>query len=153
VARDAIARQYDVDKNSVQIDIKKGLITFFAKPGRSVDLDQVHASIQATRLSGRTGMRVHSLEITATGEVVRTGKPMLWKVAGTGQLFELAADPERRGGSAPSPFARLQEALQRGDKVVSVTGHLPTWNGPFPEVLKVPPGGADQVTAFETAGQ
>ena len=39
MARDATARQYDVDADGVQLDVKKGEITFRAKKGRLVDLE------------------------------------------------------------------------------------------------------------------
>ena len=54
MARDAIARQYDVDKNSVKLemeaaggDYRPGTIRFIAKQGKSINLDQI-------RENGRT---------------------------------------------------------------------------------------------------
>ena len=77
MARDAISRQYDVDKNSVQLvmedaagNYKPGTITFRAKDGKSINLDQIRESIKATRLSGGTSMRVTHLEVTALGDVI-----------------------------------------------------------------------------------
>jgi hypothetical protein len=35
VAHDATARQYDVDADTVELDIATGLITFRANPGRT----------------------------------------------------------------------------------------------------------------------
>src|SRR5262245_4802823 len=64
VARDAIARQYDVDADSVKLEIDKGLVTFGAKKGRLVDLDKLHESIWATRLSGKTGMSLDWIDVT-----------------------------------------------------------------------------------------
>src|SRR5919202_144121 len=97
MARDAIARQYDVDKNSVTLEpgtvkeqYQAGTISFRAKEGKSIDLEKLRQSIAATRLSGGTNMRMDYLEITATGEVVSAaGKDPVLKVSGTGQEFLL----------------------------------------------------------------
>ncbi len=137
MARDAIARQYDVDKNSVTLTSDEdkgrycpGTISFRAKPGKSIDLEKLRASIAATRLSGGTNMRMDWLEITARGEVVGRGQELRLKVSGSGQEFVLAEDP-----SAKAVLPRLREALKRG-AVTSVTGHVQGWNGRFPDVLK-----------------
>src|SRR5918912_1351855 len=96
MARDAIARQYDVDKNRVLLlcetetgSYRPGTITFFPKKGKTLDLRKMVESITATRLSGGTGMSMNWLEITATGEVVLDGKTALLKVSGTKQQFVL----------------------------------------------------------------
>ena len=70
MARDATARLYDVDADRVELNVKQGLITFRAKKGRAVDLDKLHESIWATRLSGSTGMSLNWIDVTAEGEVV-----------------------------------------------------------------------------------
>jgi len=142
VARDATARQYDVDKNSVKLycepgpgDYRPGTITFNAKKGKSIDLDKMRESIAATRLSGGTNMRVDYLEITATGAVTAGNKDVVLAVSGTGQEFMLGEDPEAKKAEA-TPLARLREALRRGDTVVSVSGRVQGWNGKFPAVLR-----------------
>src|SRR5712691_10697440 len=96
MARDAIARQYDVDKNLVTLTCepgkggyRPGLITFYPKKGKSLDLDKMRESITATRLSGKTSMGVVYLEITATGELSDDKQGPVLKVAGTGQQFVL----------------------------------------------------------------
>ena len=136
MARDAIARQYDVDKNSVVLfceDDKRqyspGTILFSARKGRSVDLEKMRESITATRLSGGTNMRVDRLDITARGEVVTGGPELLFKVTGTSQEFVLAEDP-----GAKDAFQRLRET--RGAKIVTVTGRVHGWEGRFPDVLR-----------------
>jgi hypothetical protein len=134
VARDATARQYDVDADTVVLDIKTGLITFRAKKGRLVDLDKLHESIWATRLSGGTGMAINWLDVTAVGQVVVEKTETRLKVTGSDQFFVLRKDP--KDGKA---FDRLQEALKRGDRVVSVTGRVDGWKGHFPPFLKVLP--------------
>ena len=76
MARDAITRQYDVEKNRVTLTCadgkegyRPGLITFHAKKGKSIDLTKIRESIAATRLSDGTAMSVDYLEITALGAV------------------------------------------------------------------------------------
>lgn len=137
MARDATARLYDVDADNVGLEIKTGTITFRAKKGRLVDLDKLHESIWATRLSGKTGMAMNWIDVTAVGEVVfDQARPRL-KVAGSEQTFVLADDAKTpRKADEKSPFARLQEALDRGEKVVSVTGRVEGWGGHFPDFLK-----------------
>jgi hypothetical protein len=140
VARDATARLYDVDADGVQLDIPKGEVTFRAKKGRLVDLDKLHESIWATRLSGKTGMAMNWLDVTAVGEAVLGDKQTRMKVTGSDQYFVLADDPiaKPRDGEK-TPFASLREALARGEKVVSVTGRVEGWGGPFPEFLSALP--------------
>jgi hypothetical protein len=165
VARDAIARQYDVDKNSVKIEIGTGgkegyypgTITFFPKKGRSIDLAKMHESIKATRLSGGTSMKIAHFDITATGEVVTVGKETVLKVMGTKQQFTLGEDPSLDAKVVVKGFQELQKALARGEKVTSVTGRVQGWSGLFPQVMKALPGASSKtgpgliVLDFETA--
>ena len=140
MARDATARLYDVDADDVKLDTKKGEITFRAKKGRLVDLDKLHESIWATRLSGKTGMAMNWIDVTAVGEVVLDQTQPRLKVSGTNQYFVLAEDTKAtRKPNEKTPFARLQEALGRGDKVLSVTGRVEGWGGHFPDFLKTLP--------------
>src|SRR5262249_10059665 len=139
MARDAIARQYDVDADSITIVLpprqkggyQLGAIKFAPKKGRSIDLDKLCESITATRLSGGTNMRVDYLEITAKGQLFERDKELVLKVSGTGQEFLLSEEPTAKDG-----LQRLREAVARGDKVSTVTGRVPGWNGRFPEVLR-----------------
>jgi hypothetical protein len=143
VASDAIARQYDVDKNSVTLtcepgkgSYRPGTITFLAKKGSSINLEKIHESITATRLSGGTNMKVDYLEITATGDIRAGDKEIVLKV-GKDRRFVLA-DGDK------GTVKKLREALARGDKVTQITGRVQGWNGRFPvmlqELSKVPPG-------------
>jgi hypothetical protein len=166
VARDAIARLYDVEKNSVKLvaepakgSYQPGTILFSARKNKSIDLDKMYASLQATRLSGGTRMGIDYLEITATGQVVAAERDVLLKVAGTAQQFALGDDPSAKPKEGEkSPFQRLQEALARGAKVTGVTGRVQGWNGVFPVVLRSWPDEATKkppmliVTDFQTAG-
>jgi hypothetical protein len=134
VVRDATARQFDVDKNSVVLDQKARTITFFAKKGESIHVEKLFTSLQATRMSARTGNGLVSLALVATGDVVVVEKDTVLKVAGTAQQFLLAEDFEK------TPFKKLQEALAGGTKRVKVTGRVDGWQGHFPEFLKALPG-------------
>jgi hypothetical protein len=153
MARDAIARQFDVDKNSVVLTHQEqkggyhpGTIIFHAKQGKSIDLEKMRESIAATRLSGGTNMSVDWLEITARGDVVADGKDLLLKVSGTGQAFVLGEDPK-----AKAVLLRLREALPQGAQNVRVTGHVAGWNGRFPVVLKaMAPGAAPRTSLLLT---
>jgi hypothetical protein len=138
MARDAITRQYDVDKNRVTLtcaegkeSYRPGLITFPAKQGKSIDLAKIHESLTATRLSGGTAMSVEHLEITALGAVVAREKELLLTVSGSGQQFTLVEAPTAKGMAE-----KLREAVARGDKVIGITGRVQGWTGRFPDVLR-----------------
>jgi autonomous glycyl radical cofactor GrcA len=138
MARDAITRQYDVEKNRVTLTCadgkegyRPGLITFHAKKGKSIDLTKIRESIAATRLSGGTDMSVDYLEITALGAVEAGDKELLLTVSGSGQQFSLV-----EADSAKGMAQKLRDALARGEKVTGVTGRVQGWNGRFPAVLR-----------------
>jgi hypothetical protein len=138
MAVDAISRQYDVDADSTKLTrppdqkdgYQLGTIEFVAKKGKSIDLDKIHESITATRLSGGTNMRMDYLEITAKGEVIERDKELILKVSGTNQELVLSEEPTAKGA-----LQRLREALAHGDKVATVTARVPGWTGRFPDVL------------------
>jgi hypothetical protein len=164
MARDAIARQYDVDKNRVTLvcetesgSYRPGTILFFPKKGKTLDLRKMVESITATRLSGGTGMSVDWLLITASGTVRLDGETALFSVSGTKQRFLLKEGGTKAGEK--SPLQRLREAVASGAKVVSVTGRVDGWTGGFPVVLRAlgklrpdEPVGL-VVTYFETAAK
>jgi hypothetical protein len=132
VARDATARQFDVDADAVRLDLAKGEITFRAKKGRLVDLDKLHESIWATRLGVGTGMAMDWLDVTAVGDLVAEKERIVLKVKGSDQLFVLKEGDNK-------VFARLRDAAERGEKSVSVTGRVEDWSGHFPPFLKTLP--------------
>ena len=138
MARDAIARLYDVEKNRVELDLDKGTITFCAKKGNTIDLNKIHESIRATRLSGGTGMRVNALEITAIGKIVAVDaqgeKPLTLrlKVNGTPQEFVLGEDANNK------VLQQLRAAVGASDDV-TITGRVDGWNSHFPPFLNSPP--------------
>ena len=140
MARDATARLYDVDADNIGLEIKSGTITFRAKKGRLVDLDKLHESIWATRLSGDTGMALNWIDVTAVGKVVVEKKRTVLKVKGSDATFVLKEAPGAKAGKGgKAPLARLREVLARGGRVVSVTGRLEGWEGHFPPFLNALP--------------
>lgn len=138
MARDAAARLYDVEKNLVKLDIPRGLITVQAKRGRSLELDRLRESLQATRLSGRTGMEVIHLEITVRGRLRAINGDVFLEVPGTSERFRLDEALPSKGGAAPARavLPRLREAAAAKEPVVAVTGRVAGWTGLFPDVLR-----------------
>jgi len=132
VARDATARQYDVDADSVKLDVDKGEVTFRAKKGKLVDLDKLHESIWATRLGVGTGMAMSWLDVTAVGELAVEKDRLVLKVKGSDQFFVLQEGDKK-------VFERLREASNGKQKSVSVSGRLEEWKGHFPPFLKTLP--------------
>jgi hypothetical protein len=141
VARDATARQFDVEADDVKLDQSNGQITFHAKKGRLVDLDKLHESIWATRLSGGTGMGTNWLDVTAVGDVVVEKDRIILKVAGSEEYFVLKEDPKdpKAKSGDKTAFARLRESVEDGKKSWSVFGRVEGWAGHFPPFLKAPP--------------
>jgi hypothetical protein len=146
-----------VDDNSVVLTklsrsekYDQGTITFHAKKGKLIDLDKLHESIWATRLSGSTSSGLVSLEVTAVGEVAASEHEIVLRVAGADAYFVLDENPE---GESKAAFGDLKVALNRGDHVVSVTGRLDGWAGRWPDVLrKLPPNPRRiLVTSFDIA--
>ncbi len=144
MARDATARLYDVDVDSLVFKklsksgkYDTGTITFRAKPGKLIDLDKLHESVWATRLSGGTRSGLVSLEVTAAGAIVVGDKEMTLRVVDAEAEFVLAQNPE---SDHKNVFDELRGALDRGEKVASVTGRLDGWSGGWPDVLRrLPP--------------
>ncbi len=154
MARDATARLYDVDEDTVvfkKLDqserYDQGTITFRARKGKLIDLDKLHESIRASRLSDGTRSGLISLEVTAIGAVVANQEQMILEVAGSDAHFVLGKDPENEGRDV---FAELQAAAPH---VVRVTGRLDGWVGRWPNMLGKRPAKPRRilVTGFQTA--
>ncbi len=157
MACDATARLYDVDEDTVifkKLQQKKrydqGTITFGARNGKLIDLDQLHESIWATRLSGGTNSGLVSLEVTTIGQIALTkeGATVL-KVAGSDSQFVLI-------GSTDEKHATLFEKLQAEagtDTLLRVTGRIDNYAGRWPAVLRGRPTKPRRivVTHFEVA--
>ena len=174
MARDAIARLDDVNKESAQRDYEKHLVRFAATPGKTLDLEKIHAVLQATRLAGkppnRTGARMVYLEIVVRGTVEVKDQETVLNVSGTTQHFLLKGDPDGKLLEAPADgeselhedmqewlaarrklsdaqkeaFQRLEQALAKGVIVLRVTGRVHGWSGHFPAVLRELPGAPDK---------
>ncbi len=143
MAREATARLYDVQRSSVVLkkftekeryDI--GSITFRARKGRLIDLNKLHESIWATRLSGGTRSGLVSLEVTAVGEAVVTDKETIFKVVGSSAYFVLEKNQE---DEHKDKFDKLRAAVNGGEKVISVTGRIASYKGRWPGVLSKAP--------------
>jgi hypothetical protein len=96
VARDATARLYDVEDSSVVYTkpnqrgkYDHGQIAFKARKGKLVDLDKLHESVWATRLSGGTSSGLVRLDVTAVGKVVADGNKLVLKMDGSKKTFVL----------------------------------------------------------------
>ena len=75
-------------------------------------------------------------------------------VTGSDRYFVLIENPEiKTEGGERTTFGRLREAINRGDKVVSVTGRLEGWAGRWPNFLKELPRKPRRimVASFQTA--
>ena len=155
MARDATARLYDVDANAVVLDKKAATITFRARKGRLVPLDQLHESIWATRLGDGTGMQLKWLDVQAAGQVVVEGFEVKLKVAGSDQYFLLGADNDAPSEKEKAAYQRLRDALKRGDKVVSVTGRVEGWKGNLTQFSKKLPARPRWILVkdYQTAGK
>lgn len=160
MARDATARLYDVDAQSVVFNRLKltdrydqATITFRAKKDKLIDLEQLHESVWATRLSGGTSSGVVCLKITAVGQVTTTGDETVLNVSGTDRQFALTDDVAAKPTAGEkSPFPELRKALAEGLRVMSVTGYVEGWTGRWPAVLSKAPEKRPKlmVTSFET---
>jgi hypothetical protein len=157
MVREAATRLYDVDKTSVvnkrltqSGSYDTGIVAIRPKPGKLIDLDQLHESIWATRLSGGTKSGLVSLDVTAVGEAIANDKETILKVTGSDATFALGKHPDEKHQSA---FEELRSAIDRGEKVTSVSGRLDGWAGRWPDVLrKLPPKPRRiLVSEFETA--
>ena len=141
MACDATARLYDVDEDSVVFEkLQKtekydhGTITFRARKGKLIDLDKLHESIWATRLSGGTRSGLVSLEVTAIGHVVSPKEKTVLRVAGSEAEFVLDRHPDEKHAAA---FGDLRQ--MPGDNVVKLTGIVDDYMGRWPEVLAEKP--------------
>jgi hypothetical protein len=121
-------------------DYDHGTIVFRADEGKLINLDELHESIWATRLSGGTRSGLLKAEVTAVGEVVRQDGQLIVKVDGSPEHFILEEDPEIKPEDGElSPFHQLQEAVAGGGKVTKVSGRLEGWQGRWPAVLREKP--------------
>lgn len=159
MARDATARLYDVDAQSVVFNRLKltdrydqATITFRAKKDKLIDLEQLHESVWATRLSGGTSSGVVCLKISTTGLVTTTGDETVLNISGTDRHFVLTDDVAAKPtGAEKSSLSELRKALANGKRVANVTGYVEGWAGRWPQVLSKVPEKRPKlmVTSFE----
>ncbi len=142
MACDATARLYDVDEDSVvfkKLDKTKrydqGTVTFRARKGALIDLDKLHESIWATRLSGGTRSGIVSLEVTVIGELQTSSQQTVLKVAGSNAEFILKKHTDEKHVAT---FGRVQMLTGNGT-VVRVTGQIENYAGRWPNLLKTKP--------------
>ncbi|HUG70649.1 MAG TPA: hypothetical protein VMM76_23070 [Pirellulaceae bacterium] len=154
MACDATARLYDVDEDSVVFEklrktekYDQGTITFRARGKKLIDLDQLHESLWATRLSGGTRSGLVSLEVTTLGAVATNDGKAVLKVSGSDKQFELGKHPDEKYAAA---LAKLQAS---GSRTVTVTGVIDNYVGRWPSVLQQQPTSPRRilVTSFEIA--
>ena len=140
MACDATTRLYDVDEDAVVFKklqktarYDQGTITFRARKGKLIDLDKLHESIWATRLSGGTRSGLVSLEVTVIGELsVAEGKHVLI-VSGSDKTFVLVKHSDGKHAGA---FGNLQAGA---NKRVKLTGIIDNYVGRWPSLLKTLP--------------
>ena len=146
MAREAAARLYDVDENKVAFLRPKrldrythGTIKFQAKKGRLIDLDKLHESVWATRLSRGTRSGLVTLEVTAVGSISVASKQPRLDIAGTKAFFLLQKGKSKQGRAT---FERMIKTVRQDGRsqTISVTGMVDGWGGVWPSVLRKLPG-------------
>ncbi|MFT5524441.1 MAG: hypothetical protein ACI9G1_000888 [Pirellulaceae bacterium] len=152
MAVDATARLYDVDENSVQFkrfsqkeSYDQGAVTFRARKGALIDLDKLHESIWATRLSGGTRSGLLSLQVTAIGRVVTTSGKTVLQVANSNAEFVLQKHSDEKLAGA---FGKLA-AFESESKTIRVTGQIVNYVGRWPSVLKQQPTNPRQMVVTD----
>jgi hypothetical protein len=125
----------------------QGTVTFRARKGKLIDLDKLHESIWATRLSGGTRSGLVSLDVTAVGQVVTTADATILQVVGSDAHFVLL--PSHDDAQA-ALFEKLQ-AETGADVTLRVTGRIDKYMGRWPDVLSSRPTNPRRilVTAYE----
>ena len=144
MARDATARLYDVDENKVAFLRPKrldrythGTIKFQARKGKLIDLDKLHESVWATRLSKGTRSGLVSLEVTAVGTLAVSNKQMRLVIPGSDAFFLLQKGKSKQEREAFERMTKsLLQASFRRTPTVRVTGTVEGWGGVWPSVLK-----------------
>ena len=155
MAVDATARLYDVDEDTVvftKLDktekYDQGVVTFRARKGKLIDLEKLHESLWATRLSGGTRSGLVSLEVTAVGKVVQTQDAVIMKVADSDREFQLKESSDKEHAAV---FSQLVEASAKSKQTIKVTGVIDNYQGRWPGVLRNKPDRVRKilVTSFE----
>jgi len=142
VAREATARLYDVDEDSVVFKklnqtekYDQGVITFRARKGKLIDLDKLHESVWASRLAHSTRSGLVSLDVVVIGEAIQTRDGMRLKVSGCESEFVLVEGPSEEQAKA---FAQLAEAAADQRQAVRLTGRVDNYKGRWPSLYSKP---------------
>ena len=142
MAREATARLYDVDEDSVVFKklhqtekYDQGVITFRARKGKLIDLDKLHESVWASRLAHGTRSGLVSLDVDVVGEIISTPDGIRLKVSGSDSEFELGEGPSDDEARA---FAQLAEAAADGPQSVKLTGRIDNYKGRWPSLYSKP---------------
>ncbi|MBC8289597.1 MAG: hypothetical protein H8E37_04695 [Planctomycetes bacterium] len=158
MARDAISRLYDVQASSVVYTKPKargkydhGTVTFQARKGKLIDLDKLHESVWATRLSGGTSSGLVRLDVRVIGKVVADGKKLVLEIRGSKKTFVLSASDLRPESKGRLAFQKVRDAVDSGE-TVNLTGQIQGWRGKWPQMLSKRPASPRTilVTAFAT---
>ena len=143
MACDATARLYDVDEDSVvfkklnqTVKYDQGTVTFRARKGKLIDLDKLHESIRATRLSGGTRSGLVSLEVVVIGQAIKTQDGTILKVSNSDAEFVLAKNPDQEQAAA---FEKLQQSAAGTSQLVKMTGRIDNYKGRWPSLFRKPP--------------
>ena len=142
MAREATARLYDVDEDSVVFKklnqtekYDQGVVTFRARKGKLIDLDKLHESIWASRLAHGTRSGLVSLDVVVIGEAIQTRDGMWLKVSGSDAEFVLVKGPSSEQAKA---FAQLAEAAGDERQLMKLTGRVDNYKGRWPSLFRTP---------------
>lgn len=154
MAVDATARLYDVDEDTVVFKkhgktekYDQATVTFRARAGKLIDLDKLHESLWATRLSGGTRSGLVSLDVTAIGRVVETANGTILRISDSDAEFVLGPHTDE---AHAAEFGKLKTA-NGANQLFRVSGLIDNYRGRWPDVLKTTPARPRRilVTAFE----
>ena len=141
MAREATARLYDVDEDTVTFkklnQTKKydqGIVTFQARKGKLVDLSKLHESVWASRLAHGTRSGLVSLDVEVIGKVVQTSDGLQLEVSDSTAVFSLG---ESRDKQVAKAYADLQ-ACAEDEQVVKLTGRIDNYKGRWPSLYEKP---------------
>ena len=142
MACDATARLYDVDEDTVvfkKLDktekYDQGVVTFRARKGKLIDLDKLHESVWATRLSGGTRSGLVSLEVVAVGKLINTQNGVVLEVE-KGKEFILKQNKLEEHANT---FSNLMSSVAGDKKIVKVTGVIDNYHGRWPSLFRKKP--------------
>lgn len=117
---------------SVNTNLKSGMIEVALKQGKAVDIDRLNEAVR------KSGFTPGDIKINANGTFTDSnGNPAL-KVSGTDQIFLLVGNKthEKEELLSEEKIAEIKTAAENGKKEISVTGYIHK-HGDFPPALSV----------------